>query len=430
MKIKILIIFISTSIGTWEDFKGIPIIFTGWGAAISSNIYLDYDSINDQYTAYAAMNNYQSWRKMSFEGSEYTLNHEQYHFNLTESVARLMNRQLQNDTLSAVHVNLLLIKERHNLNELQDRYDSESDHGLNVGMQKYWEFKIDSMLIVNSGESGYVNDYISEASLFLPEAANSIKGTQGDYAYKAFYQERYGMGFMLIAWNFEYDFFDLKRRYEEDSLEVISIDDYESDYVFDKVAVVYDSTSREYMHDRWIIDDDFAYQVRCIFPDGNSMEGYINISNATLSSFKIMPSSQYWAEKVSTSSKHFKLSKITSRKSFKKADISNSCAVINSPGTRFGLVGKPFLMGQGVVLPYEVTHVADSLIDEVTFMTQDLRIAQAADSYEKYVLLPLPATDIFNLNMGYQLKSDTSEVCFQYYTHNFSIDIRQLEGSN
>src|SRR5688572_18826003 len=68
---------------SWTDFKGIPRPFTQSGAAISSDILLEYDSGSSQFIAYAGQNNMRSWTEMDTLAI-YGLNHEQYHFNITE----------------------------------------------------------------------------------------------------------------------------------------------------------------------------------------------------------------------------------------------------------------------------------------------------------------------------------------------------------
>ena len=73
---------------TWDDFKGFPIPFSGYGAVISSKVYLEFDSSKSQYVAFAGQHNINSWTK---DTSAYGLNHEQYHFNITEIHARLLN---------------------------------------------------------------------------------------------------------------------------------------------------------------------------------------------------------------------------------------------------------------------------------------------------------------------------------------------------
>src|SRR5690349_20589667 len=73
---------------TWDDFQGIPQPFSSYEASIGSAIFLEFDSAKGRYVAYAGQNNIRSWAKRSREEQAYLLNHEQFHFNITELHAR------------------------------------------------------------------------------------------------------------------------------------------------------------------------------------------------------------------------------------------------------------------------------------------------------------------------------------------------------
>src|SRR5687768_9769572 len=80
---------------TWNDFQGFPRPFSGYGAVIGSQVYLEFDSASSKYVAYAGQNNLVSWTKETTKNSDYALNHEQYHFNITELHARLLNEYIE-----------------------------------------------------------------------------------------------------------------------------------------------------------------------------------------------------------------------------------------------------------------------------------------------------------------------------------------------
>src|SRR5687767_15101092 len=77
---------------SWDDFQGIPPPFSSYAASITSAVYLEYDSSQSRYRAYAGQNNIRSWVKLNRPDRQPALlNHEQYHFNITELHARMLN---------------------------------------------------------------------------------------------------------------------------------------------------------------------------------------------------------------------------------------------------------------------------------------------------------------------------------------------------
>ncbi|BDD04565.1 DUF922 domain-containing protein [Aureibacter tunicatorum] len=133
----------------WNDFKGNQqdlLIKDNYAANISSHIILEEDSVLPQ-KAHAVMYPYKS-SKVDKKKTDYLLNHEQYHFNITEAFARKLNRAIEYDTLASdekIKVIHQLIS--HHEKIWQADYDKETEHGRNNIMQKYWEYRIDSLLI-------------------------------------------------------------------------------------------------------------------------------------------------------------------------------------------------------------------------------------------------------------------------------------------
>jgi len=116
---------------TWQDFQGIVQPFSKYEAVISSKIYLEYDSTKSQYYAYAGQNNIRSWAKMSTPYLDYSLNHEQRHFDITELHARMLNDYIAanpGQTEYAYRLELKLIIQ--DLRKMQNAYDGETEHGV------------------------------------------------------------------------------------------------------------------------------------------------------------------------------------------------------------------------------------------------------------------------------------------------------------
>lgn len=131
----------------WSDFKGIVKPLSPSDASIHTDIYIKYDSLNKKYLAYAGQNNKLSWKRNGMENNTVLLRHEQYHFNITEHFSRRMNKVLNKPEIKNTgNYELELKNIREKLSEMQDKYDYETDHGLNDENQINWENKIDRLL--------------------------------------------------------------------------------------------------------------------------------------------------------------------------------------------------------------------------------------------------------------------------------------------
>ena len=155
---------------SWDDFQGIPQPFSSYEAGISSAIYLEYDSIRGRYIAYAGQNNVQSWAKRSQEEQEYLLNHEQYHFNITQLHASKLNDYIEENPDGGLQLYLLRLGSINiDLRRMQRRYDDEANHSLVYNKQRGWEFHIDSLLML---QQGWLTDHFSGAQVYLTQPRN------------------------------------------------------------------------------------------------------------------------------------------------------------------------------------------------------------------------------------------------------------------
>ena len=103
---------------TWADYKGNPT--NNHLASTCSGIVIEKD------IAYAIFEPDRSWTRTNDPA---VLRHEQVHFLITEYYARIINN------VDRRIVNWYLDK----WNELEERYDLDTDHGRNEKEQKVWE---------------------------------------------------------------------------------------------------------------------------------------------------------------------------------------------------------------------------------------------------------------------------------------------------
>lgn len=140
---------------SWSDFKG----------NASENHHADaltYSANESMFNAFSLGSRFNvesritcyfikanSWVKNGKE-SDYLLNHEQRHFDLSEVSAREFRMKLKKANFTGENFNEEINKITRYINErydkLQELYDSESDHSRNEGKQKEWDSRIDKML--------------------------------------------------------------------------------------------------------------------------------------------------------------------------------------------------------------------------------------------------------------------------------------------
>ncbi len=141
---------------TWKDFQSSPdpnseaVALTASGITFgyslkttSSNHIVDF-SVSVESHFYPK----KSWY-LRDRANNYILAHEQLHFDITELYARKFREQLtkvkvnQNlkSELKALHKTI-----NKSLNETQKKYDAQSNHSINVEVQKQWELLIHSEL--------------------------------------------------------------------------------------------------------------------------------------------------------------------------------------------------------------------------------------------------------------------------------------------
>ena len=270
---------------TWDDFQGFVKPFTGWEAAISSTVYLEFDSMTMSYAAYAGQNNQLSWTK---DTSKYGLNHEQYHFNITELHARKMNTYIKNNpNLELREYQLKLDLLRGELSRMQSKYDRESDHSLNFDRQRRWEYKIDSLLLEYDKESGMVVDNYSGASAFFPVPPTFTQGIENLATYRRYKLQRYNMLLMMTSYQYQ----EIDTAYFFESIRVlyhaVSIISFDADTARHQVDVVFeDSVNNSFGYHKWINNKNFIYRLTAVYPNREETTGFEEIANSFINSFK------------------------------------------------------------------------------------------------------------------------------------------------
>jgi Fe-S cluster biosynthesis and repair protein YggX len=139
----------------WDNFKGKPHLSSPYDAQLNSGVRYTYSyeskngNVKIGFDVFSYMDSKSSWSK-HLKQTTYLLNHEQLHFDITELHARILKNAFQEtkfpkDPQKDVEKIFNRIgKERQ---EMQNKYDRESDHSKNSAQQAKWAEFVGQQLI-------------------------------------------------------------------------------------------------------------------------------------------------------------------------------------------------------------------------------------------------------------------------------------------
>ncbi|MGZ8557696.1 MAG: DUF922 domain-containing protein [Chitinophagaceae bacterium] len=143
---------------TWVDYKGTA--KPGTDAAASTATYLGIEyNFNSKGFGYKITCNFSKTKSWGLHKTDYILAHEQGHFDIAEIFARKLNMKMSDykfnknsfkTDLKKIYETITSEKE-----EMQNSYDSETNHSINKEKQKEWLKKIDQLLREYRDFSGY-----------------------------------------------------------------------------------------------------------------------------------------------------------------------------------------------------------------------------------------------------------------------------------
>jgi hypothetical protein len=156
---------------SFDDFRGYPDLFSKYAATIHSQIEFEFDSEDQLLTIDAVCHLDETWVNPWDKDSYPLLQHEVYHFNITEMVTRMARKavfEAINKGLEKVDIKEIIAQHQAILRTKQVKYDKETNHSLIPSMQSLWQFKIDSTL-------GDLDSYWTSA--IFEQVANSENDT-------------------------------------------------------------------------------------------------------------------------------------------------------------------------------------------------------------------------------------------------------------
>lgn len=420
---------------TWKDFAGVPRYFSRYDAGISSTIYLAYDSTLRQYYAYAAQDNNYSWARPDLQDSTdaYLLNHEQYHFNITEIHARMLNNYIRmHPEHKAEDYERKLLRLQEELYYMQDDYDNESGHSINRAEQRWWEYRIDSLLQVHAGDSGRVTDYYSGAQAFFP-----IKPKQGGgiNSHKIPYQyavlNRYDMTLMVLVFQqaaYRYDMASIQNyaieTYTNLKLPIrsISVEPVPQSDDFMLAVIAEDTAAQTVLHDLWTAQSSYLYRVSAeIHRPSADSTAYYRIAKSFTNSFRVINTNTYWTEKLDRDSIKMVIQNVeTVRKDESPPKV---CYTVLQSEVH-GFYRGPIRHNDRLIIAYDVVDQPDSLIRQHGIYVNDKLITFT--DYSANVLYVVPEENQpknpYALAIGYFLQNHSLRGCPAMHNQKITVE--------
>jgi hypothetical protein len=138
----------------WDDFKAVPIGGKYEASVLPSIGYNErVEIINGIVNIHLAIKTYlpksASWVRNG-SSTDYSLNHEQRHFDIVKIIAERFKQKLMSEKLPVDnydgYINVDYLEAFREMNMMQDQYDNETSHGTNSYAQQQWNEKIDKEL--------------------------------------------------------------------------------------------------------------------------------------------------------------------------------------------------------------------------------------------------------------------------------------------
>jgi len=136
---------------TWKDFQGKPQPGGPWGAmtasgfSFNSSINMDGDNIDITVGIFTFFTKHDSWKKPDIN-SDYHLEHEQHHFDITRLYAQKLLEEIRKANFTSSNIKQLLNSIFDKANdeniEMQHEYDLETKNSMDVQGQTKWNQKI------------------------------------------------------------------------------------------------------------------------------------------------------------------------------------------------------------------------------------------------------------------------------------------------
>jgi hypothetical protein len=140
---------------SWSDFQAPPRVASRYAAEVNPNFAYEGHSkvVNGVVELTVTVKTFTlksgSWVKAPALNA-YSLNHEQRHFDIAKIITERFKNKLNPDSLSIEDYNSNIqyqfLESYREMSRMQELYDGETNHGLNVAAQERWNTRIDADL--------------------------------------------------------------------------------------------------------------------------------------------------------------------------------------------------------------------------------------------------------------------------------------------
>ena len=133
---------------SWDDFRGNTPPQTDDAALSTTYVGFSYSKTGStiNYNIECKFQKSRSWGRVK---TDYILKHEQGHFDIAEIFARKLNKEVKeylSKSSNHAGLNPIYTKLMNEKREMQEDYDTETNHSINKAKQAEWNKKIEEML--------------------------------------------------------------------------------------------------------------------------------------------------------------------------------------------------------------------------------------------------------------------------------------------
>ena len=402
-----------------SDFKQTaPFNFIGHVAVISSGIYWK-EKDNGKYITKALIDRYESYFK-DYAYSDYLLNHEKYHANITAAISRELNDKLEKITFKN-HDQFMELLDSFRLKNgrLQKLYDKETEHSDNIPYQYYWEYKIDSLYY---RKNDIINkDEYSSISCYFPSQPEITILADSFLLRKQYVLDKYNMRFRFITdYDSSIDTASFKNNFTKHLDRSGFINSKIREFTENNQYIIEsecdDTVENRKFFDRIIYNSPYFYQLTVNYPYFTENDTlYKRMKEQFFNSLNISTNEEYWINifKKQKSSKAKRVD-ISNDENNKHEDYNALCT------SRYGnfsiMYHRPIFYNQNLIIPFSPIYHESDAIDELILIINDKYIfSQPPDSLEQIICLNLVEHEIKKvkkMQFGYTLKSDSLGKCY------------------
>ena len=394
-----------------DDFMSAGPIFDEFDASINTGIGIG--KVNESFYAQTYIDKHKSWYRLG-ELDENLMSHEKYHVNITETGTRELNRIINDLNPSLDELKNFRKSILNKIFELQDTYDTKTNHGTHIENQDYWEYKSDSLLHV---EKKYLEYDFSGAEVFFPVKPKKEFEVGDSSLTQIFTVKKYNIFFEFLT------LYDL-----ENGLDTLSFKNYLESLKLSDIdvklinvgnlkgikSISVDSISNLKIINLIIPNNDRSYQLRVIYPLKTLRSNYDEIAEQFINSFKIKTSNNNWEKHynyyVSPESEERTPDGKSELLHFSKSYTSDYSVIYS----------KPFEYENKLLIPFKaVRHENDQIEQTLLILNDSLKFTNDIDSL--YQFIPINISDlklgVNKIQLGYiPKKIDSTQPYHEFYS--------------